>query len=198
MEGLIMALTACKECGNQISDDAKACPKCGKPAAKKTSFGAMVALVLVSVIGVTIIANSCQDTAHAPLTAADQQRIAAAQAQQKTYETAAAAGANAQHATDIHAQAISVMAKLGAKKLKDSMRDPDSFTIVMAIETGSAICYQYRSRNGFGGMNVEQAVLRLKDGHIFSGQSVYDSWEAMCANRRGTDSAADLNRFLAR
>ena len=34
-----MALIACKECGNQVSDSAAACPKCGAAVAKKSSAG---------------------------------------------------------------------------------------------------------------------------------------------------------------
>ncbi|PCQ44939.1 zinc-ribbon domain-containing protein [Citrobacter freundii] len=31
-----MALIKCKECGEQVSDKAASCPKCGAPIAKKT------------------------------------------------------------------------------------------------------------------------------------------------------------------
>src|SRR5438034_10395645 len=49
----------------------------------------------------------------------------------------------------------------GAQLLRDAMRDTDSFTIrrawaMRSEKYGHAICYQYQSKNGFGGMN--QAV----------------------------------------
>ena len=42
-----MALSKCKECGEQVSTKAKVCPKCGAPAPKKTSAGTWFVLVLV-------------------------------------------------------------------------------------------------------------------------------------------------------
>src|SRR5438128_1059418 len=48
-----MALVKCKECGEQISKKAAACPKCGAPAKKKTSaFTWLVTiLLLLGVVG---------------------------------------------------------------------------------------------------------------------------------------------------
>ncbi|RTL26952.1 MAG: hypothetical protein EKK55_07030 [Rhodocyclaceae bacterium] len=42
-----MALTTCKDCNNQISTDAKACPKCGKPQRRPISLARIVGLVLL-------------------------------------------------------------------------------------------------------------------------------------------------------
>lgn len=59
-----MALTACKECGHQVSTEAAACPQCGaqvKPAQKKSSvwpwvLGVPVGLfVLAMVMGGTVL-----------------------------------------------------------------------------------------------------------------------------------------------
>lgn len=51
----------------------------------------------------------------------------------------------------------------GARLLHSSMRDPDSFKIgrVFAMKSdkyGYAICYDFYARNGFGGMNHNNAV----------------------------------------
>jgi len=43
-----MALVKCKECGEQVSSNAKTCPNCGVNAPKKTSF--ITFLVLLTVI----------------------------------------------------------------------------------------------------------------------------------------------------
>ena len=45
-----MALVKCKECGQQISTDAKACPSCGK---KRTSSGTMgcAVILLICLVG---------------------------------------------------------------------------------------------------------------------------------------------------
>lgn len=48
-----------------------------------------------------------------------------------------------------------------AKVLRDLMRDPDSFVIesVSVNEDATLTCTEYRSRNGFGGMNREFVVI---------------------------------------
>jgi hypothetical protein len=55
-----MALVKCKECGNEISSQAKACPRCGRPSeiaeTKKVSrVTGMAGLVVVGAIVVTVI-----------------------------------------------------------------------------------------------------------------------------------------------
>lgn len=42
-----MALVKCKECGEDVSTSAKACPKCGAPPPKGTSLGAWFVLFLI-------------------------------------------------------------------------------------------------------------------------------------------------------
>ena len=51
----------------------------------------------------------------------------------------------------------------GAAALQDAMRDPDSFLIekvfTLTNKKGVEItCFEYRSRNGFGGMNRDMAL----------------------------------------
>ncbi|MCX6758830.1 MAG: zinc ribbon domain-containing protein [Candidatus Nealsonbacteria bacterium] len=46
-----MALLKCKECGHEISDEAKACPNCGKPQKNKplsTSLSKQITIYFVS------------------------------------------------------------------------------------------------------------------------------------------------------
>jgi hypothetical protein len=47
-----MALLKCKECGNEVSDQAKACPKCGAKVKKRWG---VIKTVLVSVLGLWVI-----------------------------------------------------------------------------------------------------------------------------------------------
>ena len=64
---------------------------------------------------------------------------------------------------DKRSGAIAVAA-VGAASIKRAMRDPDSFKLTSALiisKTG-AVCYEYRARNGFNGMNVGRAVLSPK------------------------------------
>jgi hypothetical protein len=60
-----MALIKCKECGNQISSDATACPNCGKPV-KKTSATASGCLVVIVVVVVLGMIGKCSGSDKAP------------------------------------------------------------------------------------------------------------------------------------
>jgi RNA polymerase subunit RPABC4/transcription elongation factor Spt4 len=46
-----MALIKCKECGEQISNQAKACPKCGSPLQKKSGSGFWIFIIIVIIGG---------------------------------------------------------------------------------------------------------------------------------------------------
>lgn len=83
----------------------------------------------------------------------------------------------------------------GAKLLKEAMRNPDSFTIKSALVMDSgAVCYEYRSQNGFGGMNREQAVLTPKDRILLQETSgFYRAWEKFCHGKSGDDAEALIN-----
>ncbi|MFL5762368.1 MAG: zinc-ribbon domain-containing protein [Bacteroidia bacterium] len=46
-----MALIKCKECGEQISNQAKSCPKCGSPLQKKSGSGFLIFLLIIIICG---------------------------------------------------------------------------------------------------------------------------------------------------
>ncbi len=55
----------------------------------------------------------------------------------------------------------------GATMIRDRMRDPDSFVVDRVYywtnhKDRERYCYQYRARNGFGGMNRGAAYLSIK------------------------------------
>jgi hypothetical protein len=85
-----------------------------------------------------------------------------------------------------------------AIKLKGAMRDPDSFRLssVLVIYPTNAICYEYRARNGFGGMDVGEAVLSPKG--IFRANEMdgfHALWRSECSGRRGREEV-DAVTFL--
>lgn len=51
-----MALQKCKECGNEVSSDAKACPKCGAKVKKKFSIIKAIGFFVVAFIVIIIVA----------------------------------------------------------------------------------------------------------------------------------------------
>jgi hypothetical protein len=45
-----MALNPCKECGTEVSTEAKACPKCGAPISKSKVAGGCLVLILLAAV----------------------------------------------------------------------------------------------------------------------------------------------------
>jgi len=82
----------------------------------------------------------------------------------------------------------------GAKQLRESMRNPDSFKLTQTlIMDNGAVCYEYRAQNGFGGLNVGKAVLS-PNGQFKSDESDGFSvpWNKHCAHKTATDSAWEV------
>jgi len=87
-----------------------------------------------------------------------------------------------------------------AIELKHAMRDPDSFQLssVSIIYPTKAACYEYRSRNGFGGMNVGQAVLSPKGLFKTNGMDGFRAlWKSECTGKRGYEEADAVTYLLA-
>jgi hypothetical protein len=80
-----------------------------------------------------------------------------------------------------------------------SMRNPKSFELVSVLAMPSgAVCYRYRAQNGFGGLNVEQALL-LKDGSRIKTSSMdgfRSAWAGGCAGKVGNDLKDDMQKLL--
>lgn len=146
-----MSLKDCKECGKPVSTEAKACPHCGaKPPAKTSMFTWIVGILMIVVIGSTISRGQEERnsvaTPEAPETAEQHaEKIAAAVAKQVSearFQRTVAAG----------------------KLVKAAMREPDSLVweTILANDDASVMCFEYRAKNGFGGMNKEYVVITDK------------------------------------
>lgn len=63
-----MALVQCAECGEQISDQAKACPKCGAPQAKKAGgcLPVLLGLIVLAIIAFFVLGALGRRTAIDP------------------------------------------------------------------------------------------------------------------------------------
>lgn len=164
-----MAMVKCKECGNEISSKAEACPSCGVKR-KKTStltwiVGGLFALVVFG--GVFGSVSNSPTPARSP-------------AQQK-------------HDADVQRAAI------GAKAIKETLRNPDSLQLESALVMASgAVCYEYRAQNGFGGINVENAVLSGDDKTFLSSSmdGFAVAWNSHCANQSGANVTSEVFRYL--
>jgi len=67
-----------------------------------------------------------------------------------------------------------------ARSIKSNLRDPDSlkFQTIVANDDASIMCFAYRARNGFGGMNLEHAT--IVDNTIYKTSKV---WNKHCAKK---------------
>jgi hypothetical protein len=177
-----MALIKCKECGQQISSDAKACPSCGKPTPPKTKLstwliGGLGALVMVSCIISQDTARKNQPPPPPPPETAEQKVEREKRGQDVRFAVA------------------------GANMLKKSMRNPDSFKLdsVFMIDGQTALCYEYRAQNGFGGVNAAKAVIDINNNQIKTSEPYSDAfvraWNKVCAGKSSRDLSAAVKRL---
>lgn len=159
-------IVKCTACGADVSAAATACPKCGHPVKRASSFGKLF-LVLggLCVLGLTVGAiQSSNAPAPTPQTPAEAQ---AEKVQNRGY----------------------ALALEGAQALKKGARNPDSFKLesALVITATNDVCFEYRAQNGFGGMNREQAVLvALTESLIPEGSNEFHrAWKTMCARKPG-------------
>src|ERR1700741_3540637 len=128
-----MALEACKECGAQVSSSAKKCPSCGK----KLRIG-LFSRILLGIGGLFVLSIVITD-----MQKADQKPFTPQEQKLNDQKNAAV-----KQAWD------------GYENLKEDMRDPDSFQATsIAVMIAGGACYEYRAKNGFGGMTGGIAVL---------------------------------------
>jgi hypothetical protein len=86
------------------------------------------------------------------------------------------------------------LAVLGAKALRNSARNPDSFKLSQArLMDDGAACYTYRAQNGFGGMNIGHAVLSPA-GTILSEDAAGFTrlWNKECRGKTGEEKAWEV------
>lgn len=152
-----MALKKCHECGNEVSADANACPKCG--AKIKKSVG-LVGVLLAAFVGMIIFnAITHSEQARRSEEAKSPERRASEE-KQKAIETKRYSAA-----------------MVAASTIKRAMRDPESLKIesMRVNDDASIVCARYRARNGFGGMNGEFIVF-VKN----SGRQDAATWNKHC------------------
>jgi len=157
-----MADKICRNCSMMIPGDAKNCPYCRK----SQSVTAKNLIALLAVIFILFTCGMIQEK-YGPITSAPQPSQAAPAPDKSKDNTNRALA--------------------GALTLKNAMRNPDSFKLasVTAMDSGT-VCYQYRSQNGFGGMNVGKAVL-LKNNDIITNEmeGFSKKWNKVCAGKTG-------------
>lgn len=136
-----MALVPCRECGQQVSTEAAACPKCG--AKPKQPIGRLPVIAGL-ILGGYVLTSILPSTPATPITTTpDPAQPAPARVKERTL-------------SDDRFQATARVLAL----IKTSMRDPDSlkWDQILSNDDGTVVCVTYRGRNGFGGMNFEHVA----------------------------------------
>lgn len=129
-----MAMTNCKECKQQISDEAKTCPHCGFEQPKEASRLKIGFVGLVLIMILYGIANQEPGKAVQAKTPAEIQK-------EREFQ-----------------QVVSA-----ARQLKNAMKNPASFELVSALMVqGPTICLVYRSTNSFNAVVTERYTVNDK------------------------------------
>lgn len=136
-----MALIKCKECGKDISTDAKVCPHCGAKPPYRPSLAFILIAGLLVVFGIKASIESSRPPPQAAPKTAEQ--IAEDEAKERRH----------------------LVVSVTAKKLKNALREPESveWLYMGTDEKAEVVCLQYRARNGFGGMSVEMMTVTTQE-----------------------------------
>ncbi|HEY5582563.1 MAG TPA: zinc ribbon domain-containing protein [Rhodoferax sp.] len=209
-----MALINCHECGKPVSTEAKKCPACGatvklpKPPKKPTSK-LVWGFLAVLVIGMFMLsAEKRADSAAADKAEAD--RVAAmtpeqrdqAKAQREKQDAANKVQKDKQDAVekaqkDKESQTLA-LALMGAKTLKQSSKDPQTFEFTSIVtQPNSTVCYEYRAKNSFNAMLAGAAV--LSKGKLLVHErdgSFVPVWNKNCTPAGGTEVMSLVVRVL--
>lgn len=182
MAGGTLDLLACSNFGQSLSGPVRFCPECGRPMAatpvvvapQKKSRGCSCYLGVVAAGFIALMALGYF---------IDQVELVTKPALSPT-----------EQAEKQKQQATLVVAAEGAKRLRDAMRNPDSFRPAQAlIMNDQAVRYEFRSQNGFGGFNVGHAVLS-PSGELKTNETsgFYALWDRECADKKGADKTWEV------
>lgn len=170
-----MAITTCKECKKELSTKATTCPHCGAKIRRTSLITWLIAIIIVPSIFIGIFNSSSNPPPTTPAKTAEQL------------------------AADAKQDALLNIGAIGARALKNSMKDPEAFVLSSAVvlETGTT-CYDYRAKNSFGAVLPSHAIL-VSSGKILSqeqdGNAFVLAWNKECTKGGGRDIAGALNRL---
>lgn len=155
-----MALIKCKECGSQVSDEAKACPHCGAAPPKRTSTATMLVAALVVMFVVMGIYDSVQrgnDASEAA--AAEHKRLASLTPEQRAKEEKRKVVDAANKAKE---DQLNIARYTCKEFVKQSLHDPesadfDSTNTFWAEEKKGVFSVQVhlRAKNGFNALRKD-------------------------------------------
>jgi surfactin synthase thioesterase subunit len=167
-----MGMVKCRECGKDVSDEAKNCPHCGvaKPA-PESKFGLYLKLGFGAVLVISMVRCISDQEDRKSQATAERQRIEASKTpEQRAREEAEKAKKEAAFQ--------SVVSRL--RSLKASTKNPNSFELVDAIlMADGTLCASYRGTNSFNAVVTEHKAI-AKNLKIVE-------WNHFCGGKSGTD-----------
>ena len=179
-------LTACNTCKAQVAWDAKSCPQCGARNPTPTPFYRRPFVVVFAIV-FSLMTYSCVSLFSSASSEYDKKEAA------KSPETKAAekAAVDRQHAGWARASA-------GAKALTAAAHDPGSivWNSAFVVDKTSAVCYQYRAKNGFGAIRLFNAVL-ARDGVTIKTENEKgfpSLWNKECTGKLTGEEAVSIVR----
>ena len=153
-----MALVKCKECNNQISTDAAKCPQCGAKQNKgefRKTLGWIIVVIIVFGVAGRMLEDSPKDGKKPLDPNAEQEKN--------------------------NRVLRGLIAKKELANIKEALNDPSSLSVswIGANEKGTIVCFDYRAKNGFGGLVKNYTV-------FVNGQPSTDAgtWNSNCSNKK--------------
>lgn len=156
-------LNKCRKCGAEFTNSEDQCPKCG------TTVSSANNQIIIAMIGIATLIlwwifspskESASDLAEKQL-----------KAEQKAPD-------------DRKWNLIFT----GEEMLKKMMRDPDSLVFDRVLFTDDEnVCYEYRAKNGFGGMNKGGAIFYDKGFITNEVDGFQPIWSEKCAGKSGEE-----------
>lgn len=171
-----MSMIKCGECRGEISSKAAVCPKCGAKNRKRDwGWGKRLMAFLGVLFACSLVLTSIERS-QSP--------------------AAAAATTPAKEALMTAEDKNVVSAANLAIALRNTARDPESFKLaeVLSMPKGAA-CLDYRARNGFGGMNLESAVVVGMKFKTKGSDGFTDMWNLYCT-KTGNDITSQVSSLI--
>jgi hypothetical protein len=165
-----MALYPCRECGREISSDAKKCPNCG---AKDPIAGTQTLRYLFGAVIVVLIFAYCQTSGSS------------------TSEQTSTSNAQAESGIDTASKELAYI-EAHQDSIKKRLKDPESAqfrNVAVYYDIAPAVCGEVNSKNSFGGYAGFQRFVSAGNINVLENDmqpgEMTKVWAQLCTKRSG-------------
>ena len=182
----LMASINCHECGKPVSTEAKKCPACGATVKLPKKPTSKMTWAVAGLLGFGIVMATINHTPEASTTSKGAAALTPAQAAQEKVKKD-------------KASLTLGLALMGAKTLKQSSKDPQTFEFTEIVaHPNSTVCFEYRAKNSFNAMLKGSAV--LANGKLLvqesAGNAFVTAWNKNCTPAGGEDVVSLITRAM--